>query len=402
MKTDSLLTLSSKLSYRELNSILNKSITTSLTDISSLSTQQITLKETCSCSTCTCSNSSMTYKKNNIQSHSFKNNDDCLAYAFIILYESSIWCMQIIYELFFKSLWQILMYVKQELQYDSSCNQTSSSCMDTISINKSTMENYSLISKNKNYSDLSRYHLPLFETRNHRRHCRLRRSNRKDKSMFWDKPRRSSSNQNMNQVSTEQKDSYSIDTHLIVVPIRSSHCQTEISKNDLQTINVDLNQSEKTINLHEQLTDTLCRRLHEPLMFMNRDMFCRHNRPSFCSTVSSDRNQKLSTMNTINLSSTTNGFLLSNTHNESSFLSNVTDVQSDKTLFSHNSQPFLFDLHQRKQSHKKLKENRQIINDHSIPLALASSLHSNLSLYNEDYFLTKYVHQLCTDKHYRR
>ncbi|CAF4056520.1 unnamed protein product [Rotaria sordida] len=105
--------------------------------------------------------------------------------------------------------------------------------------------------------------------------------------MFWDKPRRSSSNQNMNQASTEQKDSYSIDTHLIVVPIRSSHCQTEISKNDLQTINVDLNQSEKTINLHEQLTDTLCRRLHEPLMFMNRDMFCRHNRPSFCSTVSS-------------------------------------------------------------------------------------------------------------------
>ncbi|CAF1333890.1 unnamed protein product [Rotaria sordida] len=333
MKTDSLLTSSSKLSYRQLNSILNKSITTSLTDISSLSTQHITLKETCSCSTCTCSNSSMTYKKNNIQSHSFKNNDDCLAYAFIILYESSIWCMQIIYELFFKSLWQILI---------------------------------------------------------------------KDKSMFWDKPRRSSSNQNMNQASTEQKDSYSIDTHLIVVPIRSSHCQTEISKNDLRTINVDLNQSEKTINLHEQLTDTLCRRLHEPLMFMNRDMFCRHNRPSFCSTVSSDRNQKLSTMNTTNLSPTTNGLLLSNTHNESSFLPNLTDVQSDKTLFSHNSQPFLFDLHQRKQSHKKLKENRQIINDHSIPLALASSLHSNLSLYNEDYFLTKYVHQLCTDKHYRR
>ncbi|CAF4393579.1 unnamed protein product [Rotaria sordida] len=70
MKTDSLLTSSSKLSYRQLNSILNKSITTSLTDISSLSTQHITLKETCSCSTCTCSNSSMTYKKNNIQSHS--------------------------------------------------------------------------------------------------------------------------------------------------------------------------------------------------------------------------------------------------------------------------------------------------------------------------------------------
>jgi hypothetical protein len=48
MKSDSLLTLSSKLSYHP-----NDSMTTSLTDISNL---QMNLKQTCSCSTCTCSN----------------------------------------------------------------------------------------------------------------------------------------------------------------------------------------------------------------------------------------------------------------------------------------------------------------------------------------------------------
>ncbi|CAF2534112.1 unnamed protein product [Rotaria sp. Silwood2] len=242
----------------------------------------------------------------------------------------------------------------------------------------------------------------------------------------------------MNQASSEQKDSCSIDTHIIVAPIRSSYCQTEIPKHDLQTINIDLNQSKKTINLGKQLTDTLCRRLHEPLMFMNRDMFCRHNRTSLYSTqplgqkffqqqshekkelsslkqsslsespkqiattLSSDQSKKLSIINTTNLSSTTNGFSLSNIHDESSFLPNLTHIQSDETLFLNNFQPVFFDLHQRKQSHKKLKQNQRIIDDHSIPLALATSLHSNLSLYNEDYFLTKYIYPLFIDKHYLR
>jgi len=90
-----------------------------------------------------------------------------------------------------------------------------------------------------------------------------------------------------NQVSSQQKDSSSIDTHIVIIPVRSSYCQTETSRNDLQTINIDLNQSEKNINLHEQLTDTLSRRLHEPLIFMNREICCRQNQTSFFSTVTS-------------------------------------------------------------------------------------------------------------------
>ncbi|CAF4773626.1 unnamed protein product [Rotaria sp. Silwood1] len=294
MKTDSLLTSSSKLSYQQLNSILNKSMTVSLSNVSSFSTRQMTLKKTCSCSTCTCSNNSMTYQ-NMIQSHS------------------------------------------------------------------------------------------------------------EDKILFWNETHHLPSNQNMNQASTEHKDSCSRDKHIVVVPIRSSHCQTETSKSDLQTINIDLKQSEKTINLHEPLNDILCRRLHKPLMFINRDVFCRHNRTLFYSTVpSADRNKELSTINAANLFSAKNKFSLSNTKNESTFLHDLTDIQSDKTLFLNNSQPFVINLHQGKQSNKKFKRNRRIINDHSIPLALATSLHSNLRLYDEDYFLTKYIHPLFTEKHYVR
>jgi hypothetical protein len=74
--------------------------------------------------------------------------------------------MQIIYELLFKSLWQVLMYVKQELQYNRSDNKTISN-MDMISINNSASTNYSLMCKKKNNSvELSRYHLSLLEARN--------------------------------------------------------------------------------------------------------------------------------------------------------------------------------------------------------------------------------------------
>jgi hypothetical protein len=74
--------------------------------------------------------------------------------------------MQIIYELLFKSLWQVLMYVKQELQHNRSDNKTISN-MDMISINNSASTNYSLMCKKKNNSvELSRYHLSLLEARN--------------------------------------------------------------------------------------------------------------------------------------------------------------------------------------------------------------------------------------------
>jgi len=149
--------------------------------------------------------------------------------------------MEIIYELFFKSLWQIFMYVKQELQ----CDNKIISSRDRMSINKSTSKNYPLICNKRKYPELSRekYHM------------------------------------NMNRVAST---SSTIDTHIVLIPVRSVHCQTEMWKNDLQTINIDLNQSETNV---QQLTDTFCRRLDEPLIFMNRELYGRYNRSSFSSGI---------------------------------------------------------------------------------------------------------------------
>lgn len=108
---------------------------------------------------------------------SFENSDDCLAYALIVLYESLLWCVQIAYELFLKSFWEILLYIKQEIQYIRSHNKTIS-YIDMISMNNSAMHNYPLISNRRNDSDLSRYHLRSTEARNRQRHRRLPKHNR--------------------------------------------------------------------------------------------------------------------------------------------------------------------------------------------------------------------------------
>jgi hypothetical protein len=89
---------------------------------------------------------------------------------------------------------------------------------------------------------------------------------------------RSMSNQNINRAQsnhtplTEQKNTLgTFNSHIVVVPVPLSQCQ----KNQF-----DLKQSENT-NLREQLSDALCRRLYDPLTFMNRGMCCGHCRPSF-------------------------------------------------------------------------------------------------------------------------
>lgn len=73
----------------------------------------------------------------------------------------------------------------------------------------------------------------------------------------------------MNCLSSDLNDSYSIDTSIVVVPVRSSYCQTETA---LQTKHVHLDKSEKTINLREDLTERLYHGLHVPLVFTNREV----------------------------------------------------------------------------------------------------------------------------------
>ena len=91
---------------------------------------------------------------------------------------------------------------------------------------------------------------------------------------------------------------------------------------------------------------------------------------------------------------------MSNILNQSSHLPNGTDIQSSNVSLSNDSPPRFVHLYPRKQSHRKSKQYQPITNNHSIPLALATSLHSDLSLHNEDDFLTEYIHQLFPDKHH--
>lgn len=154
--------------------------------------------------------------------------------------------MQIIYELFFKSLWQVLMYIKQELEYSQSNNKIIRR-REMMSINKLTSTNYPLIYKYPKEHNRRKY-----------------------------------TNQNMNKISSRS----TIDTQIVLIPVRSSYCQTEMWKTDLQTINIDLNQSEKNI-------DTFCRRLDEPLIFMNREIYCRYNRTTSFSTKPSGIKEEL-------------------------------------------------------------------------------------------------------------
>jgi len=95
------------------------------------------------------------------------------------------------------------------------------------------------------------------------------------------------SNQNLNRVESNQMSLTkeknptntlgTINSHITVVPVNSSHCQNMISTNNLK-------QSEN-INLREQLADALCRRSYEPLTFINRGMCCGHCRSLFFSNV---------------------------------------------------------------------------------------------------------------------
>jgi len=61
------------------------------------------------------------------------DNNDCLTDAFITIYKNSIWCIESLYKLVFKSLWQVLLLTKED--YDQKT-------VDMMSINNSASKNY--------------------------------------------------------------------------------------------------------------------------------------------------------------------------------------------------------------------------------------------------------------------
>jgi hypothetical protein len=98
---------------------------------------------------------------------------------------------------------------------------------------------------------------------------------------------RSISNQNLNRAQSNQTSAIqqkspvntlgTINSHITVVPVKSSHCQNRTAKNDFKQT--------ENMNLREELADALCRRSYEPLTFINRGMCCGHCRPLFFPNV---------------------------------------------------------------------------------------------------------------------
>lgn len=128
------------------------------------------------------------------------------------MYESSLWCVQIIYDLFFKSFWQILIYVKQELQERKSDNHMTN-CHEMRSFNTSRSNNYPMnhTLRTHDWSSLDVYHRSISSLQ-------------------------------------EIKDN----RRIVLIPVRSTYCQTEM---ELQTINT---------------TNAMHRPLNQPLIFMHQ------------------------------------------------------------------------------------------------------------------------------------
>ncbi|CAF1394358.1 unnamed protein product [Adineta ricciae] len=250
-------------------------------------------KQTCSCSTCTCTNGSFRYR--------FNYDDDCLTYALIIIYESSLWCVQIIYDLFFKSFWQILIYVKRELQERKSDNHMSN-CYGMKSFNTSRSNNYPLTGE-KRVNHTLRIH---------------------DSSSLDIYHRSISSLQETND-----------NRQIVLTPVRSTYCQTEMK---LQTVNT---------------TNAMHRPLTQPLIFMNQ---------------SSEQRVPQQVLN-ISKPCAGNQVKLESSSPTSNTIDRSTSTSPRLTI----------------RSHRKPKQRKRFADKHSLPLALATSLHSNVSSYNNKY-----------------
>ena len=105
---------------------------------------------------------------------------------------------------------------------------------------------------------------------------------------------RSMSNQNLNRTESEYTPDNrgrsgssifgSVNSHVVVTPINSSHCQLIASRHSSMDHQID-RQPSHTIRSNEQLADALCRRSHEPVTWINRGLSCGHCRPVCFSTV---------------------------------------------------------------------------------------------------------------------
>lgn len=78
---------------------------------------------------------------NFLSCYSLDDSHDCLTEAFITIYNNSIWCLQSIYEVLFRSFWQVFLLAKGEICYDS-IDKMGTIPVNVIPMNNSAGENY--------------------------------------------------------------------------------------------------------------------------------------------------------------------------------------------------------------------------------------------------------------------
>ncbi|CAF1584565.1 unnamed protein product [Adineta ricciae] len=296
-------------------------------------------------------------RKNHLRIRRTKSNylegsHDCLTEAFITIYNNSIWCLQSIYEVLFRSFWQVFLLAKGEICYDSIDK------MGTIPINIIPMNN----SAGENY----RYHrLP----RSHSQYSREK------SNLLFNQTRvtiRPLANVNLNRtpsnpklIQKEENPSKTLGTinsHITVAPLPSSHCQILTSNDNHSYHPIDLSKLEK-IGSREQLADELCRRSCQPLMFTNRGMCCGHCRSTHLPNIVFSQQEKGSREKTPKLSdaSDTQSTPYSGLSVSPSLRSPQTQSREENETYEQNQSIFSFPDHDTPLS----QQSQDIINDDS-------------------------------------
>ncbi|CAF1584826.1 unnamed protein product [Adineta ricciae] len=304
------------------------------------------------------------------ESNYLDGSPDCLTEAFITIYNNSIWCLQSIYEVLLRSFWQVFLLAKGEICYDSIDK------MGTIPIN--------VIPMNNSAGENAPYHrLP-------RSHSQYSRYSKKS-NLLCNQTRvtiRPISNVNLNRTPSnpkftqkEKKPSKTfgtINSHITVAPLPSSHCQTLISNDSHPYHPIDLSQLEK-IGSREQLADELCHRSCQPLMFTNRGMCCGHCRSIHLPNVAFPLQEKVSREKTPKLSdaSDTQSTPYSGLSVSPSLRSPQTQSREENETYEQNQSIFSFPDHDTPLS----QQSQDIINDDS-QLRLDAEVFVNDSIHN--------------------
>ncbi|CAF0798182.1 unnamed protein product [Didymodactylos carnosus] len=257
------------------------------------------------------------------------------------LYNGTIYCLNFIYDFFFKLIWQSLMFtneidMKQQRNNSADINNSKTSKAKLEQHYRKLPRCFSFLDYDNHYRSTKRLQKELFEhylprcddtfyyhAKQHpQQHLPKSNSHYTTDGQNCDRPLFDKTRVTVRSVSKQriytlpqqqslhiQKIQFiqncvgSTNTHVTVIPANhhtqksTSSCNQDTPKPDSETVQLDLDQLittvdeqipqhhsreqfySNTLKLPEQTTDDLCRIIHEPLVFMERPMFRSHGVP---------------------------------------------------------------------------------------------------------------------------